>query len=411
MPRTVRLLLVARVVNRLGAFSLPFLTVLISTDYRTGVAKAGLVSAAFGLATIPSRLAGGRLAHRVGRRGAIALGLVGCATAQLGIAASRSLTAVVVCAVLLGLAFELYEPPSQALIAEAVPQDLRVRAFGQFSAALALGGMGAGLLAAWLGRFDLRWLFVADAVTCLACATLIRLALPGSSPSSPSSSSSPDDTRVPGLGSHGDDARIRPWRDPALLAMLATGTGYALINQETVTALPLSLSRHGLPPADAGLLFTAAAATTVAAQPLLRARRISALSAPATLALGHLLLAVGLLGYAVSRSLPADLAAAVVGSLGDLLITGRAYALVADLAPPGGADRYLAAFGISWGFAATLAPVFGTQVLARCGAAVLWSGTAAVCLGLAAVHLRLTAAVLRPPSRPPLPAPAETAPH
>jgi MFS family permease len=179
MPRTVRLLLLARVVNRLGAFSLPFLTVLVNTDYRASVTTAGLVSAAFGAATIPSRLAGGRLADRVGRRGAIALGLVGCAVAQVGIAASRSLAAVVVWAVLLGLAFELYEPPSQALIAEAVPQGQRVRAFGWFSAALALGGMGAGLLAAWLGGIDLRWLFVADAATCLACAALVQLALPG----------------------------------------------------------------------------------------------------------------------------------------------------------------------------------------------------------------------------------------
>ncbi|MEU8496177.1 hypothetical protein AB0C86_05545 [Streptomyces lavendulae] len=71
----------------------------------------------------PSRPAGGHLADRIGRRPAIVLGLCGYAVAQPAIAASAS---------------------------------------------LATGAMGAGLLAAVLGRWDLRRLFVTDAATCLA---------------------------------------------------------------------------------------------------------------------------------------------------------------------------------------------------------------------------------------------------
>jgi MFS family permease len=88
LPRGIRLLIVARAVNRLGAFSLSFLTVLISTDFGVSAATAGLVSAAFGLATVPSRLFGGYLADRLGRRRTILLGLIGCAVAQSGIAAA-----------------------------------------------------------------------------------------------------------------------------------------------------------------------------------------------------------------------------------------------------------------------------------------------------------------------------------
>ncbi|MFH9349801.1 MFS transporter [Kitasatospora sp. NPDC017646] len=385
LPRTVRLLLLARVVNRLGAFSLPFLTALISTDHGASLTAAGLISAAFGLATIPSRLVGGHLADRIGRRTTIVLGLCGCAAAQLAIAASASLAWAVAGAVLLGLAFELYEPPSQAIIGESVPEQHRVRAFGLFSAALAAGGMGAGLLAALLGRCDLRWLFVADATTCLACALLIRLALPRDRPAPP--------------GADHDDTAVRLLRDRALLSVLATGTAYALINQQAVIALPLALARQGLPAADAGLLFTAAAATTVLAQPLIRLPWVIRLTTPVALALAHLLLAAGLTGYALTRNLPALLAASAVRSLGDLLVMGRVYALVTELAPPGGSGRYLAVFGTSWGVAATLAPVFGTQLLARAGTTALWSAMAAFCLLLAALHLRVTPGSARPPRR------------
>jgi MFS family permease len=376
LPRTVRLLLLARVVNQLGAFSLPFLTALIATDYAAGLTTAGLVAAAFGLATIPSRLAGGALADRIGPRATIVIGLSGCALAQLAIAASSSLAWAIAAAVLLGLAFELYEPPSQAIIGASVPQDQRVRTFSLFSAALAAGAMGAGLLAALLGRWDLRRLFVADAATCLACALLVALALPRDRPAP--------------RGGEGPGERVRPLRDRALVTLLATGTAYALINQQTVLTLPLALAREGRPAADAGLLFTATAATTVLAQPLIRLHWTSGLRTPVALAVGHLLLAAGLTGYAFSRSLPALLASAAVWSLGDLLIMGRVYALVTDLAPAGGSGRYLAVFGTSWGIAATLAPLLGTQLLARAGTGTLWTAMAALCLLLAALHLRVT---------------------
>ena len=77
------------------------------------LASAGAVSPSFGVATIPSRLLGGRLADRLGRRRTILVGLTGCAAAQLGIAAAPDLAVAAICAVPLGLAFELYEPPAR----------------------------------------------------------------------------------------------------------------------------------------------------------------------------------------------------------------------------------------------------------------------------------------------------------
>ena len=146
-------------------------------------------------------------------------------------------------------------------------------------------------------------------------------------------------------------------------------------------------------PADAGVLFTASAATVVATQPLLRLKRLTELSAPAALALGYLLLGAGLAGYAVAHALAASLAATVVWSLGDLLMLGYAYALAASLAPPGGTGRYLAVYGISWGIAGVAAPIVGTQLLERGGPAALWSTMAVLCLLLALGQL-LVARVL-----------------
>ena len=77
LPHEVRLLLAARVVDRLGGFTLTFLPVLLVAAYGASLRTAGLVGAAFGLATIPSRLLGGRLADRLGRRSTAGAGAEG----------------------------------------------------------------------------------------------------------------------------------------------------------------------------------------------------------------------------------------------------------------------------------------------------------------------------------------------
>lgn len=372
LPRTVRLLIAARAVNRLGAFSLSFLTVLITTRFGASTTVAGYISAAFGLATIPSRLIGGRLADRIGRRRTIVVGLTGCAVAQLGIAASNGLVPAACFAVLMGLAFEMYEPPSQAMIADVVAPGEQVRAYGLLNAALAVAGMGAGLLAAGLGRWDLRWLFLVDALTCLLCALTVHLVLPA-------------DHRAATAATQ-QTVTVAPWRDRSLLRMLAAGTLFAVVYLQIMIALPLSMELRGLQPANAGLLFTTSALTITAGQPLLRLNRLATLPAPAAFAGGYLLLALGLAGYALAHGLLAYVAATIVWSVGDLLLVGRAYAFVASLAPVGGKGRYLAVYGTSWGIGGIVAPLVGTQLLEHTGAAGLWSAMAFACLVLAALH-------------------------
>ena len=371
LPRHVRLLIAARAINQFGAFSLAFLTVLLNRELGASLAAAGAVSAAFGLATIPSRLLGGRLADRMGRRRTILIGLAGCAAAQVGIAASPDLAAAAAGAILLGLAFELYEPPSQAMIADAVAPADRAAAYSLLTTALAVGSLGAGLVADVVGRSNLRWLFVVDAATCLACALVIRLALP--------------DDKPPGDGAESERSpapAVSPWRDRALLFMTAAGTVYALIYMLMLVSLPLSLSADGINPASAGLVMAVATLTLVASRPLLRVGPLADLASGPALAAGYVLMAAGLGGYAVAHNLPALLVPTVVWSLGNQLLMGRPFAVVSELAPVGATARYLAVYGLSWGFATVAAPIVGTWLIGSFGPDTLWSAMAITCLAM-----------------------------
>ncbi|HEY2791529.1 MAG TPA: MFS transporter, partial [Micromonosporaceae bacterium] len=363
----VRPLIVARAVNQLGAFSLPYLTVLLTSSMHASLAAAGAIMTAFGVATIPSRLIGGRLVGILGHRRTIIVGLLACACAQAGLASAHRLGTAAVFAVLLGGAFEIYEPASQGAIADAVDADHRVRAYGHLNAALAAAGIGAGILGAVIGRWSLRGLFVADALTCVLCAAIVALTVAGSQPVAVDEA---DAVPIP----------VRPWRDRALLLMLVLGVAFAVIYLSVAIGLPLTLSRLGHPAADAGWLFAVSGLTIVVGQPLLRRG-----TGHWPLPIGTLVVALGLIGYALAHSLAAFIVATVVWSLGDVLIIGHATAIVASLAPPDGRSRYLAAYGISWGIAGLLTPTAVTQVLAHAGIATLWTvlGALAALLALA----------------------------
>ena len=362
-PRPVRALVLARAVNQLGAFAMSFLAVVLVHVYGASLITAGWVVALFGLATVPSRLAGGRMADRFGRRPTIVLGLLGCSVALLVIAVSPGIAGAAAGAALLRLAFEIYEPPSQALLAEMVAPEQRPQAFGLLGAALAAAGAGAGILAVLLGGVSLRLLFVADSVTCLAAAALILMWV-----------HEPPTARPP--TSHGN-----PWRDGRLLVMLGVGTGFAFAGNLSLTALPLTVAARGLDPAETGWLLAVAAVVTIAGQRFLR----GAAARPFFLmAAGLAVVAAGFAVVAFADVIPLLCLGAATMALGQVFLLGPPYAVVAGLADDGSRAGYLAAYGTCWGIAQTLGPLASTRLLSI-GVPVAWLTGAALCVLLAAL--------------------------
>jgi MFS family permease len=171
--------------------------------------------------------------------------------------------------------------------------------------------------------------------------------------------------------------------------MTGAGTIYALVYMLLLVSLPLSLTVDGLNPANAGLIMTVATVTLVLARPALRTRPLAALSPGAAFTAGYLLLAAGLAGYTFAHTLPALLAPTALYSLGNLLLMGRALAVVSELAPPGATARYLAVYGLSWGFATMLAPLLSTWLIGAFGPGTLWAAMATLCLVMAVAQPRL----------------------
>ncbi|MBW3086835.1 putative MFS-type transporter YfcJ [Austwickia sp. TVS 96-490-7B] len=104
-PIEMWVLVVARTVNRIGAFTLPFLAVVLTDNFGASMNAAGLVVALFGAATIPSRIVGGYVTDMIGHRNTIVVGLILRAAFQLVLAAADSFSAAAIAAVLMGFSF------------------------------------------------------------------------------------------------------------------------------------------------------------------------------------------------------------------------------------------------------------------------------------------------------------------
>ncbi len=364
LPRPVKVLLVARFVNRMGAFSMPFLAVFLVQDHGASVSVAGLVVGAFGAATIPSRLIGGRLDGVVGSKAAVVIGLCGTAGAQLAIAVAPTLAVALAGAVLLGLCFEIYEPASQALIADVTPDHLLPAAYGLLGVTLSAAVLAAGLFAAVVGRIGLSLLFAIDAGTALACALLVAAALP----------TTPRHSRD-------QSSRVRPGADRRLLALMVTGTAFATIYIAIPMALPIALTAAGREPSEAGLLAALGALVILAAQPLLGRHD----DPDRRMVTGYLVLAAGLAIAGTFPTLAGYLISTIVIALGDVLLLGYAYTLVARLAPAGARAAYFSVYGITWGIALTVGPPLMGSALAY-GPRTFWLAAAGAMLATGAAH-------------------------
>ncbi|KRF42615.1 hypothetical protein ASH01_17525 [Terrabacter sp. Soil811] len=407
LPPRLRVLIAARCVNRLGGYSMAFLGVLLVRELGAGPAETALALTCFGVATIPSRILGGHLTDAWGHRPTMLLGLVACAAAQLVIAGAPTLAWALVGAVLLGLAYEIVEPPTQALVSDLVPEQSRAFAYSALNASLAVAGILAGLVAAAVSGLGLRWLFVVDAATCLACAALVAHRIP--SPATPATGR-PLDEDGRGAGTHprphppratdrqptaprSTPARAR-WvaalTDRRLRPVVAFGTVAATVTMVVVFGVPLLVEQRGLSPAVTGWVLAAGAAASVPGAWLAAALRHRTDDA-GVLLVGEVVASAGLATIALAGQ-PVTLAAGLVAfDVGGLLVIATTMARAGTLAPDGARGTYLAVLGLTWGLATSVAPAILTTLGTAYGPGAPFGAAAALLLGTAVVRAALRA--------------------
>lgn len=173
LPKSVYLLFISRTVDSLGSFILPLIALILTQKIGFSKAEAGLLSTAFMLAAAPFLLLGGRLIDRFGSRRIIicftaagALLYLPCAFIRPGIPMALLIAGA-------SAFFMVLSPAYNSLVSDIVPETDIKRSYSLLYLGYNLGFAVGPAVGGVLFNRHLNLLFLIDSVTALLAAAII----------------------------------------------------------------------------------------------------------------------------------------------------------------------------------------------------------------------------------------------
>ncbi len=376
LPAPYWYLLAGLLVNRAGGFVVPLLSIYLTTVRQLTLVEAGTIVSLYGLGSMGGTTLGGVLADRWGRRATLLLAQGLGAALMLALGQARTVPQLAACTFLLGLAFDMFRPASQALVADVVAPEYRMKAFTWFYWCVNLGFAFASLVGGWAASRSFSVLFVVDAAGMLAFAVVTYLKIPETRPA-----------RRP--EHHDEGSLLTPWTDRRFLPFLLLNFALALVFFQHLTALPEDLRRKGLSPADYGAAVATNGVLIVLLQPVVAAW-IGRWGRPQVLAAAALVTGLGFGLTAWAHTLPAYMLTVAVWTMGELLQAPVNASLVADLSPAVMRGRYQGAFSVTFSLAMMLGSAVGPRLAAVTGLDGVWAACALIGAAVAVGHLHFT---------------------
>ncbi|MER5972489.1 MFS transporter [Streptomyces sp. NPDC002055] len=369
LPRAFWWLWTATLVNRLGAFVATFLAMYLTVDRGYSASYAGLVAALHGLGGAVSSLVGGVLADRLGRRPTLLVSQIGtaCSVALLGF--MEHPVAIAAAACLVGVTSNASRPATQAMMADIVAPEDRVRAFSLNYWAINLGFAVSSSAAGLLAAHSYLLLFLGEAAMTAVCAVVVFVKLPETRPERGRSDGSTAAEAEIGLGS--------VLRDYRFMSVVGLSFLIATVFQQAFVALPVTMGAQGFSSGDYGLVAAVNGVLIVVLQ--IPVTRFIEHRDPAR----HLILASLLIGFgfgltAFAGSLTVYALTVCVWTLGEVINAPTQMGLVVRLSPTHGRGRYQGMVVLSWAVASLVAPLLSGFVIDRFGPDTLWYASAVV---------------------------------
>ncbi|GGX83667.1 MFS transporter [Streptomyces hiroshimensis] len=368
LPRAFWWLWASTLVNRLGAFVSIFLAMFLTADQGHSASFAGLVGALLGLGSVISSIGAGVMTDRLGRRPTLLIAQTSTAVSVAVLGFMTDPVAISVVAFLVGMASNASRPAVQAMMADIVAPEDRVRAFALNYWAINLGFAISSVAAGFVAEYSYLIGFLGEAVMTLACAILVFVKLPESRPDADAAAAKGDEPTV-SMGT--------VLRDGRYMAVVGLSFLLAVVFLQSQVALPVAMADGGFSTRDYGMAIAVNGVLIVAVQ------------IPVTRFLEHrdprllLVLAALLGGYgfgltAFAGSLAVYMLTVCVWTLAEIINSPIQMGLVARLSPTHGRGRYQGMYTLSWATASLVAPVAGGTVIDRFGADALWAGCAVV---------------------------------
>ena len=384
LPGPVRLLVIGTLVNKLGTFIMPYLTLVLRREFRLEASQVGLLLAAQGVGSLAAILTGGLLTDRLGRRQTLMLSLFGSGVLAIAMGLAPSLSVFALLLVGFGFLADLYRPAASAIIADVLPSGQRAVGFAGLRAAVNLGFSFGVALGGLIADRSWRALFYADGLTTVLFGVIVYVYI---------RETRPEQVPRPDAGARAEET---PWRDRVFLELAVTSLAFSMVLYSFFTVLPLTVTLGaGYPAAVYGALMAVnglviAAFEMSIVNSLRRFRRLRVAG------IGLLVTGLGfaLTGFVLHWAW--FLLTILVWTAGEILTGPQQTAFVADWAPPEARGRYLSVYQATWSLSVIVNPLALLPLYARLGERAFWPLLALMTVPSALLLFRLDREADRP---------------
>ncbi|MGW5098856.1 MDR family MFS transporter [Streptomyces nodosus] len=376
LPREFWWLWTSTLVNRLGAFVATFMALYLTLGRGYSASYAGLVASLHGLGGVISSLVAGVMTDRLGRRPTLLIAQSSTAVSVALLGFMRDPVAIAAVAFLVGMASNASRPAVQAMMADIVRPEDRVRAFSLNYWAINLGFAVSSMGAGFIAQYSYLAGFLIEAAMTMACAIVVFVKLPESRPTRISKGAAEE----VGLGT--------VLRDGRFMSVVGLSFLVAVIFQQGSVGLPVAMGRAGFTPADYGLAVAVNGFLIVALQ-LPVTRFIERRDPRQLLIVSSLLAGYGFGLTAFAGSVAVFALTVCVWTMAEIVNAPVQTGLVVRLSPTHGRGRYQGMYTLSWAVAALIAPLMSGLIIDRFGAKWLWGLCAVVGMVAAAGYALL----------------------
>lgn len=368
IPKEIWILSLISLINRCGGLVIAFLSLYLTQEMRFDIRSAGYATMFFGIGALAGSFAGGKLTDRFGSFPVQFGSLIANGIILILLLFAQSFELICLGIFLMAFSSESFRPANSVAIATYCTPQTRTRSISLYRMAINMGWAVAPAFGGILVAFGWPYLFWVDGLTCVAAAFMLYYLLP------PAKSVRPGIVEATDQESINEIVQVSPYRNRYFMWFILLTMLNAMVFMQFLWTVPIfwkemygwSESKVGLVSALNGILVF------VIEMPLIF--RIEG-QRPA---MQHI--RFGLMLYAASYFIflapfdPFSLAMMfiVLISLGEIFVMPFSANFVFSSAKGRHQGQYMALYNIAYSLANTIAPLYGTQMIAAWGYSALW---------------------------------------
>lgn len=361
------MLSVISLINRCGGLVIVFLTLYLTQELHFDIRQAGYATTFFGIGALAGSYLGGRLTDRLGTFPVQFISLLLNGMVLWLLVRVRTFHSMCAGVFFMALVSEMFRPANSVAIANFCTPETRTRSISLYRMSINLGWAVAPAMGGLLVAVSWSMLFWVDGLTCILAAFMLWYLLPPARFSVKTSTATEDKV----VDSQGDipPSRDKQYRWFILLTMLN-----AMVFMQLLWTVPVFWKEEfGWTEAHVGMMSAINGLIVfVVEMPLIF--KIDGLRKPTQYIRFGLFLyatAYALFLLPISYALMAFLFVVTI-SFGEIFVMPFSSNYVFGRSKGAFQGQYMAFYGIAYSVANTMAPLYGTQVIAAWGYHTLW---------------------------------------